>query len=39
VPTEELDDRLGRALVDITHQMWPYSNAARGNVPVELVVA
>lgn len=29
---------LGRELAEATHQVCPYSNAIRGNVPVELVV-
>ncbi|WP_199547650.1 organic hydroperoxide resistance protein [Streptomyces sp. N35] len=28
----------GRALLDATHQVCPYSNATRGNIPVNLVV-
>lgn len=28
----------GRELVEATHQVCPYSNATRGNIPVELVV-
>jgi Ohr subfamily peroxiredoxin len=28
----------GRELVDAAHQVCPYSNATRGNIPVELVV-
>lgn len=27
-----------RALVEATHQVCPYSNATRGNIPVELIV-
>ncbi|MBN6058532.1 organic hydroperoxide resistance protein [Nonomuraea sp. RK-328] len=38
----ELPDHLqgeeGRALVKAAHQVCPYSNATRGNIPVELVV-
>ncbi|MQY09496.1 Ohr family peroxiredoxin [Actinomadura macrotermitis] len=36
----ELPDDLpdGRALVERAHQVCPYSNATRGNIPVELVV-
>ncbi|NUU21894.1 MAG: organic hydroperoxide resistance protein [Streptomycetaceae bacterium] len=38
----ELPDHLtaeqGRALIEATHQVCPYSNATRGNIPVELVV-
>jgi lipoyl-dependent peroxiredoxin len=28
----------GRELVEVTHQVCPYSNATRGNIPVELIV-
>ena len=38
----ELPDGLaadtGRALVEAAHQVCPYSNATRGNIPVELVI-
>ncbi|UGQ15244.1 organic hydroperoxide resistance protein [Yinghuangia sp. ASG 101] len=38
----ELPDHLsgdaGRALLEATHRVCPYSNATRGNIPVELVV-
>ncbi|MGP4028406.1 organic hydroperoxide resistance protein [Actinomadura sp. 3N407] len=36
----ELPDDLenGRGLVERAHQVCPYSNATRGNVPVELVI-
>jgi lipoyl-dependent peroxiredoxin len=33
-----IDPQLGRELVDLAHQVCPYSNATRGNIPVELVV-
>ncbi|MEU8132673.1 organic hydroperoxide resistance protein [Streptodolium elevatio] len=33
-----LSEAEGRALVEATHQVCPYSNATRGNIPVELVV-
>ena len=33
-----VDQELGRELVGIAHQVCPYSNATRGNIPVELVV-
>jgi Ohr subfamily peroxiredoxin len=33
-----LDAAAAKALVDAAHQVCPYSNATRGNVPVELVV-
>ncbi|MET9439765.1 organic hydroperoxide resistance protein [Streptomyces sp. NPDC006610] len=35
---EGLDEATGRKLVDAAHQVCPYSNATRGNVPVEIVV-
>ena len=35
---EGIDRVLGRELVEIAHQVCPYSNATRGNIPVELVV-
>lgn len=35
---EALDKETGRKLVEQAHQVCPYSNATRGNVPVELVV-
>lgn len=33
IPAEQ-----GKALLDATHQVCPYSNATRGNIPVRLVV-
>lgn len=33
-----LDGAAAKALVDAAHQVCPYSNATRGNVPVELVI-
>ncbi|MDF4248983.1 MULTISPECIES: organic hydroperoxide resistance protein [Streptomyces] len=33
-----LDRETGRALVEQAHQVCPYSNATRGNIPVELVI-
>jgi osmotically inducible protein OsmC len=27
-----------RALVEATHQVCPYSNATRGNIPVQLII-
>ncbi|WP_436774874.1 organic hydroperoxide resistance protein [Yinghuangia sp. YIM S09857] len=33
-----LSEEEGRTLVEATHQVCPYSNATRGNIPVELVV-
>ena len=35
---EELQGETGRKLVEQAHQVCPYSNATRGNIPVELVV-
>ena len=35
---EGIDRVLGRELVEMAHQVCPYSNATRGNIPVELVV-
>ncbi|WP_329134817.1 organic hydroperoxide resistance protein [Streptomyces sp. NBC_00670] len=35
---DALDKETGRKLVEQAHQVCPYSNATRGNVPVELVV-
>jgi osmotically inducible protein OsmC len=35
---EELQNETGRQLVEAAHQVCPYSNATRGNIPVELVV-
>jgi osmotically inducible protein OsmC len=35
---DELQNDQGRALVEAAHQVCPYSNATRGNIPVELVV-
>ncbi|HEV7930844.1 MAG TPA: organic hydroperoxide resistance protein [Actinomadura sp.] len=38
----ELPDHIavetGRELLDATHQVCPYSNATRGNIPVDLVI-
>ncbi|MEV0226713.1 organic hydroperoxide resistance protein [Streptomyces sp. NPDC050704] len=33
-----VDAATGRKLVDQAHQVCPYSNATRGNIPVEIVV-
>ncbi|AWW39293.1 MULTISPECIES: organic hydroperoxide resistance protein [Streptomyces] len=33
-----VDEATGRKLVETAHQVCPYSNATRGNIPVELVV-
>ncbi|EXG81288.1 organic hydroperoxide resistance protein [Cryptosporangium arvum] len=35
---ESLQGDAGRELVEAAHQVCPYSNATRGNIPVELVV-
>ena len=35
---EELHGEKGQALLEATHQVCPYSNATRGNIPVEIVV-
>ncbi|MET9491531.1 organic hydroperoxide resistance protein [Nocardia sp. NPDC006630] len=35
---EHLQNEQGRELVEAAHQVCPYSNATRGNIPVELVV-
>ncbi|WP_308249836.1 organic hydroperoxide resistance protein [Sphaerisporangium fuscum] len=35
---DELHGEAGRSLVEAAHQVCPYSNATRGNIPVELVV-
>ncbi|MCP3771363.1 MULTISPECIES: organic hydroperoxide resistance protein [Streptomyces] len=35
---DSVDRETGRKLVEQAHQVCPYSNATRGNVPVELVI-
>ena len=35
---DELHNETGQQLVDATHQVCPYSNATRGNIPVDIVV-
>jgi osmotically inducible protein OsmC len=35
---ESVDAATGRKLVDQAHQVCPYSNATRGNIPVEIIV-
>jgi Ohr subfamily peroxiredoxin len=35
---ESVDAETGRKLIEQAHQVCPYSNATRGNIPVELVV-
>lgn len=35
---DTLSAEVGRELVDAAHQMCPYSNATRGNIPVNLVL-
>jgi osmotically inducible protein OsmC len=36
---DDLDQATKRSLVEAAHQVCPYSNATRGNVPVGLVIA
>ncbi|MBV7698971.1 organic hydroperoxide resistance protein [Streptomyces sp. TRM70350] len=35
---DTVDQATGRKLVEQAHQVCPYSNATRGNIPVELVI-
>ncbi|WP_338897971.1 organic hydroperoxide resistance protein [Streptomyces sp. TG1A-60] len=35
---DTVDEATGRKLVDQAHQVCPYSNATRNNIPVELVI-
>ncbi|MFB7594752.1 organic hydroperoxide resistance protein [Streptomyces sp. NPDC056160] len=35
---DTVDEATGRNLVEQAHQVCPYSNATRGNIPVELVI-
>jgi Ohr subfamily peroxiredoxin len=35
---DELHGEAGTALVEAAHQVCPYSNATRGNIPVNLVI-
>ncbi|MFJ6656203.1 organic hydroperoxide resistance protein [Streptomyces sp. NPDC091377] len=35
---DSVDAETGRKLVETAHQVCPYSNATRGNIPVELVI-
>lgn len=35
---DDLSPEAGRELLDATHQVCPYSNATRGNIPVNLVI-
>ncbi|KAA2262373.1 organic hydroperoxide resistance protein [Solihabitans fulvus] len=35
---EHLHGEAGQKLVEATHQVCPYSNATKGNIPVEIVV-
>jgi lipoyl-dependent peroxiredoxin len=35
---ESVDAETGQKLIEQAHQVCPYSNATRGNIPVELVV-
>lgn len=34
----DLDKEQAKALVDAAHQVCPYSNATRGNMPVEIII-
>ena len=34
---DSLPREVGRELIEATHQVCPYSNATRGNIPVELL--
>jgi Ohr subfamily peroxiredoxin len=34
---DSLPQEVGRELIEATHQVCPYSNATRGNIPVELL--
>ncbi|MBC7267791.1 MULTISPECIES: organic hydroperoxide resistance protein [Streptomyces] len=34
----DVDEATGRKLVEQAHQVCPYSNATRGNIPVDLVI-
>ncbi|RKT88721.1 peroxiredoxin, Ohr subfamily [Saccharopolyspora antimicrobica] len=35
---DSVDESTGRDLLEQAHQVCPYSNATRGNIPVELVI-
>ncbi|MFG2517275.1 organic hydroperoxide resistance protein [Streptomyces sp. NPDC048584] len=35
---EGIEEETGRKLVEQAHQVCPYSNATRGNIPVDLVI-
>ncbi|MCW2901933.1 MAG: Ohr subfamily peroxiredoxin [Streptosporangiaceae bacterium] len=35
---DQITPETGRELLDATHQVCPYSNATRGNIPVDLVI-
>jgi lipoyl-dependent peroxiredoxin len=35
---DELHGEAGQRLIEATHQVCPYSNATRGNIPVQLVI-
>lgn len=35
---DHLSKETGRELLEATHQVCPYSNATRGNIPVDLVI-
>ena len=38
VVPDEMDEAVAQQLVALTHEVCPYSNATRGNIPVELVI-
>ena len=38
VSVPELDDETAQKLLETTHKVCPFSNATRGNVPIELIV-
>ena len=35
---QHLEGEMGQQLVSLAHQVCPYSNATRGNIPVEIVI-
>ncbi|MEV4569043.1 hypothetical protein AB0K12_35180 [Nonomuraea sp. NPDC049419] len=37
-PPDHIGREAGQALLEAAHQVCPYSNATRGNIPVELVI-
>lgn len=38
VVPDDLDPAVAQQLVDLTHEVCPYSNATRGNIPVEIAI-